>query len=606
MNTLRELREVFGDLLEVDPELWEWAKVAKKKERTLRNLSRRSDAKLSRLPAVSRKLSRAMGDRTYQRVGARFVAAADSVLIADEPGLGKTVTSLAGLVESGLWSGSHLIVCPKSSIETVWARQIALWFGDKAVVVTAPEGAKKREKAIDDFFDLPDDGRPRFFVVNPAMLRRAYGQYCPKCSMWKEDVGKKKVSKKVIVNGKPILEKTVLMWPLAHAVEGHNLRRTIRVEDWPRVIDAEWTSVIVDEAHSIFTTYRPKHIPQNTQGILDLKTSKKIALTGTPLRGREQNLWGLLDWFEVKMGGYHAFVDSYFEVIETHFGKQVGGLRKEKREAFYSLIDSSVLRRTRLEVRGDLPPGRRIDVEVTMSEKHARQYQAFVEMGEVEIESGSISGHGLLSELTRLKQMAYGVWDDPGTGRLVATDDSPKAEFVLEWLAERGVTGAKSTTWLPEEGSAYKYVIGSQLTEVLNAIERALTKAGIETMRIDGSVSGANRKKYQDSFQADTRESAPRVMLIQTQTGGVAIELDSWCDEMIILDETFVADDQVQLEGRTDNRSGRIAPRSWTYVRTAGTIEEKIAEGNYTQHDVQHKLLDGRRGVNLALHLMKG
>jgi hypothetical protein len=75
---------------------------------------------------------------------------------------------------------------------------------------------------------------------------------------------------------------------------------------------------------------------------------------------------------------------------------------------------------------------------------------------------------------------------------------------------------------------------------------------------------------------------------------------------MVILDETFVADDQVQGEGRINNRSGRVSPRTWWYLRTANTIEQSIAEGNWMQHDLQHKLLDGRRGVQTALHLIRG
>jgi len=49
-----------------------------------------------------------------------------------------------------------------------------------------------------------------------------------------------------------------------------------------------------------------------------------------------------------------------------------------------------------------------------------------------------------------------------------------------------------------------------------------------------------------------------------------------------------------------------VSPRLWWYVRTAETIEQKIAEANYAQHVTEHNLLDGRRGVKVALHLLKG
>jgi len=49
-----------------------------------------------------------------------------------------------------------------------------------------------------------------------------------------------------------------------------------------------------------------------------------------------------------------------------------------------------------------------------------------------------------------------------------------------------------------------------------------------------------------------------------------------------------------------------VSPRMWHYVRTAGTIAQKIAERNYEQHNMQHELLDKRRGVKAALHLLRG
>ena len=43
-----------------------------------------------------------MKRRTYQRVGSRFIADNTSALIADDPGLGKTLIALGGILESGV------------------------------------------------------------------------------------------------------------------------------------------------------------------------------------------------------------------------------------------------------------------------------------------------------------------------------------------------------------------------------------------------------------------------------------------------------------------------------------------------------------------------
>lgn len=580
MATLRGLRRVFGDELEPDAELLAWATAARAQERALRRLGARDDANLSRVPVLSPTLAVAMASRTYQRVGAAWGAQAVNFLLADEPGLGKTATALAALMEGDSWHGDHLVMATKSSLESTWGRQIKLWTPD-AQYVAMPEGKVKREEALERYWELDD---PRFLVVNPAMIRRKYGKWCKKCDLWVEDIKDED-------------------WPIEHSIErGHNPKRSIKSEEWPDILNHEWESIILDESHKLLAAYNPANITQSVQGLLDMHANRKIALTGTPLRGAEKKIWGTLDWFGVKTGGYWGFINTYMEVAEGFFGKTVYGLDPDKAEAFGQLIDRHVLRRTRSEVRKDLPMGKREDVLVQMDAKHAEQYDEFERMGETRLVSGIVSGQGTLSELTRLKQLAFGLWQSGKGQQLVPTGVSPKMDWLVDFLDKRGVTGGKDE-WFPEPGAAYKYVVGSHMTEVVDAVEFSLNKLGIKTIKITGGVTGARRTAAQDLFQSDDTEF--RVMLVSTTAGGESIDLDAWCDEMVILDETWIADDQVQLEGRINNRSGRVSPRTWWYVRTEGTIEQKIADENFMQHNLQHKLLDGRRGVEVALHLVR-
>lgn len=585
MATLRQMRVVFGDDLKVGPELMAWARAERAKEKRLKGYAAHHDAALTQVPILAPVLAKAMEDRTYQRSAARFAAVSGSYLLADEPGLGKTATSLAGIMESGVWEGSHLVVAPKTALDSTWGRQIRLWTELDESVYVMPEGAVNRAKTWAAFY--VDSSPTKFLVVNPTMLSRLYGRYCRKCDVWKEDLDKAK---------KPA--------PPKHYTEkGHPWKRTVRKESWPEILGHEWTTVTVDESHAAFAAYTPANVTQATQGLLDLHAERKYALTGTPLRGQEKNIWGTLDWLGLETGGYWAFMESYMEISKGFFGSEIYGLDPARASEFAKVLDRYVLRRTRAEARPDLPLGQRVDVFVEMDKKQREQYETFERDGEAELESGNLFGKGLLSEMTRLKQLAYGRWTQWGD-KLMPTLESPKLEWILEFLRARGITGKKTTDWLPEPGTAYKVVIGSQFTEILESMKTELERKGIPTLIISGKVTGNNRTSAIATFQStDTKY---RVMLIQTATGGVAIDLDAWCDEMIIMDETFIADDQVQLEGRINNRSGRVSPRMWWYLRTANTIEQKIAESNYAQHATQHNLLDGRRGVKVALHLLRG
>lgn len=582
MHTLRSLRVVFGDELRPSADLLAWAKTEAIRERSLRTLAKRDDTDLRLVGKVAPTLALAMANRTYQRVGAAFGAKAGSFLLADEPGLGKTATTFASVIEMDAWRGDHLVVAPKASLNSVWGRQARMWVPDAEVVVM-PEGKANREAALRDFFERDS---PRFLVLNLAMIRRKYNRWCRFCEVW-EDAPKEDI-------------------PMEHWTLDHKFQRAVQSEDWPEILDNGWTSVTLDESHQALTSWtgNKTKATQQVSGLLDLAAEHKIALTGTPLRGSERNIWGTLDWLGHKTGGYWGWVNDFFEVSSNGFGKVVHGLDPEMAEEFYRSLDRFVLRRTRAEVRPDLPIGQRIPVYVDMTKKQRQQYTEFQLMGETALSSGMVSGQGVLSELTRLKQMAFGVWHDPkGKGHLEATGESEKIDWILQFLLERGVTGNPKTDFLPEKGSGYKYVIGSHMTEIVDAVERSLVAAKIKTMKITGAVTGDKRTSAIDKFQSDDEEF--RVMIINTQTGGASIELDAWCDEMIILDETWISDDQVQLEGRINNRSGRIAPRTWWYLRMADTIEESIAAENHRQQDLQHKLLDGRRGVTTALHLIR-
>jgi len=573
------LEEAFSGEFEPTPALREWVGAERARGAILATLARRSDAILRRVPESHPEIAAAMDSRTYQRVGGRFGARALSYCLADDPGLGKTVQYLAGLIEADLWRGDHLVIAPKTSLESTWGDQIIKWAPD-AEVMAMPEGAAARQDAWEKFLELD---QPRFLAINPAMIRRIYGKWCPKCKQW--------------------ATKSESDWPTEHLLQAHKTRRKIQTEDWPEILNHEWETVALDESHELLAAYKPSNVTQQVAGLLDIQAGKRVALTGTPIRGSEERLWGMLDWLGVQTGGYWAWIDTYFDVSSNGFGKDINGLRPERLAEFHKSLDSVILRRSRAEARPDLPMGRREDVLVRMIPKQRKQYEEFQAMGEAVLESGILTAMGALAEITRLKQLAFGVWDRMGTTRPLPTGASPKVDWLMQFLKSRGVTGKKVSDFYPES-DGYKYVIVSQFTAVLVAISGVLDKAGIEHLQISGMVTGKKRTAAQRTFQSDDRRY--RVMLLNTKAGGVSLDLDAWCDEMVILDETYIADDQVQVEGRNNNRSGRVAPRTWWYVRTADTVEQTIAESNFDQHKLEHALLDARRGVTRALHLIRG
>lgn len=592
LMTVRALREVFSDMLVLGPEITAWGREAVEAEQRLAALGRSRDTELMRVPEMAPKIAQAMAGRTYQRVGARFIAEGREVALWDQPSLGKTLQYLGGIVEADVYYGQHLVCAPKTSLDTVWDPEIRKWLDDAAVFYM-PEGRAKRENVIAEFLQCIYPAK--FLVINPEMLQVKMGHYCKQCDLWFE-------------KGTPT--------PDAHIVEDHPApKRQVRKMDWPVLFEQTWNSIMVDEADRYLLGIRgPNKKTQTGEGAMRLRSAPggvRVAATGTPFRGKVRNAWGMLHWIRPKeYTSFWHWAQAYLETSDNGFGVTVGNVKEYKRAEFYSSLDGLALRRTKREVQSELPEKDYQNHWVHMSEKQAKQYRAMETQGESELESGTVMGTGVLAEMTRLKQFAFGVWDMSQTGTKdgekvwkMKPVGSPKMDLVVEMLTERGVSGDPEQQSLPEDGG-HKYMIASQYTEVVDFAAAHLRGLGIECDVITGAVTQKRRTEIAKRFQS---EDGPRVLVVNTKAAGVALTLDAHCDEMFVLDETFVPDDQEQLEGRIDNRAveKRVAVRTFHYIRTKETVEEAIAEDSAAKDEVQRTLLDGRRGVSFALRLIR-
>lgn len=568
------LREQFGTELMVGPELSVWAREAMQREAELAQLGGQSDAMVSRLPVVAPVLAEAMASRTYQRVAARFIANGKRVLIADQPGLGKTLETLGGIVEAGL-TGPVLVLSLRTAMRSVWEPEIKRWMPEGTNVTVVDGVGTVRTSLIDGFWKdvaaQPD--RLHFLIINPEMVRT-----------------KRKSEGKVV-------------W---------------YEHKYPALFSTPWSAVVIDEsAHNQSSLVAPsaaenkmtqfrlgaRHLPVADGGM-------RIALSGTPMRGKPRNMWGTLNWLEPTVyTSFWKWVETYFRVYESWDGgvkhMEIGDMKDPER--FAEDLRPIMLRRTKGEVASDLPPkqygGRLLDssdpsspvgVWVPMLPEQEKAYRSLVKDATVELASGSLMANGVLAELTRLKQLAGSHGDMDGT-EFVPTMPSNKFDVVLEMLEERGITGGDN-----EEGDS-GIVIASQFTQLINLFATGLRERGIEVSVLTGDTPDSERKRIIAEFQAG---KGPRVFMLNTRAGGVAVTLDR-ADDMIILDETWIPDDQEQVEDRI-HRVSRIHPVTIYYVRSLGTLEEGIARGNVQADDIQKWLMDATRGVDVTRFLLGG
>jgi SNF2 family DNA or RNA helicase len=223
-------------------------------------------------------------------------------------------------------------------------------------------------------------------------------------------------------------------------------------------------------------------------------------------------------------------------------------------------------------------------------------------------EPGELLANSPLAEIMRLRQFAasYGTivpitnWDgidEYVTETFKPTLPSNKYDWLLDWLDQRGISRPSDSY------GATKIVVASQFTKLLLMMNEALRNAKIETGLVYGRSKSANRADIERFMNP---KDNMRVMLINTWSGGTAITLDI-ANEMVVMDETWIPDDQDQLERRIDRVAGdnKTGCQYW-YVRSRGTVEEHIATINTDRRNIQGELLDGRRGVKLARQLVEG
>lgn len=625
MEAARLLRERFGSALEIGPKLWDWGKAARAKESRMRELAGASAVELPHLwSAKQPRLYWAVTQgRPYQSVGAAWIREGRAVILGDEVGLGKTLQAMAGTLEAEV-SGPYLVVCPKTAVEVVWAPEIRHWL-DGHTVITTPEGRAKRDAILNGFAAVAADpatssGREGSFdlsttwvVVHPDMIRTKSFWLCRGCGS------------ETPVNSRPKELKC-----------GHDPQRSTLRHDhtFPQLFGVDWGAVIVDEADQ--GLLRLSGIPTQLRNGLDRLRIRpeglRIGATGTPFRSRPHLLWGLLNWLWPDIyTAFWSWAESLFEVQKNHYGgREIGRLRPDREHLLYGTLDQILLRRTAAEVMPEKPtkqyigthlvPGDEsspLRVWLPMEPAQERAYREMEKTSSARLEGGYIEAIGSLAELTRCKQFAI------AAGRLETTvrnhkckdPDCPRKrephshreeidQFYPALPSNKLTELIRILTELgyPEDPQT-KVVVASQFTKILSLFRGEIEKwlgAG-SCVSLTGEITGKARATAVDAFNEPIGNGSPTVMFLNTKAGGSSITLDM-ADEMVILDETWISDDQVQLEGRIDNRRPevRIAQRRYRYLCSRGTVEVGIAVESGEQRATTVKILDGRRGVEFA------
>jgi len=304
-----------------------------------------------------------------------------------------------------------------------------------------------------------------------------------------------------------------------------------------------WDTVVLDEAQAI---KNPES--QVARAAYRLRGAFRVALTGTPIENRLDELWSQLH-FTTRglLGGRRDFDDRYARPIATGDAGVAAHLRER--------IRPFILRRLKREVAPELPPRTEVVLHASLDDAQRGVYDAVRAATRSEVLERLAAGGGVLQALEallRLRQAACHAALVPGQ----RAASSAKVDLLLETLDEALSEG-------------HRALIFSQWTSLLDLVEPHLERTGVEFTRLDGATR--DRAGVVERFQD---EAGPPVMLLSLKAGGVGLNLTA-ADCVFVLDPWWNPAAEDQAADRA-HRIGQDRPVMVYRLVTADTVEERI------------------------------
>lgn len=487
----------------------------------------------------------------YQKIAAKRIQEQRSVLLADQPGLGKTLEVLGALELDGIFDDAWanvLILTPIINAQTTWRDSIIRWVQDKYDInlIDVSKGtATQKNKA---FANLRESN---IVLANHDALAMT--------------------SKGVRVHG---------------------------------IVELEYDAVIIDESHLVLPIKDPRKATNFWKGLSIVKfkpNAIRVAVSGTPDRGKLENRYGTWKFLHPdKVGNKWAWLEENFFIVEqkvsrTRTIKTTAGLRKQsewlERDKFW------MVRRTKQEVLPQLPPKRYVDVEVELGVSQRAQYFNQQTLSAEKIYNAKIEERDNAEAMVfalRARQLSDCSWDNSGEHPVpIVGGESAKLDWLMAWLDERGFIESDAFA-----DNKAQVVIVSQFSKVLHWLKQELDNRGITSAILDGGVSDTTRTDIQRNFQ----NGALRIVLLSGSMG-VGINLDA-ADDLIMLDSPYDPDRIEQIEDRVHRASSNHHVTIWNLI-AVDTIDQAIMEKVSKRYETTRTLMDGARGVEFARQVME-
>jgi SNF2 family DNA or RNA helicase len=345
-------------------------------------------------------------------------------------------------------------------------------------------------------------------------------------------------------------------------------------QDITALRELEFDYVILDEAQAIKNA-----TTASAKAARLLRARHRLALTGTPIENRVEELWSLFEFLNPGMLG----TSKAFKALARLRGRANGDdpvAEHADLPLLARVLRPVILRRTKERVAPELPPRVEQTLMVELEPAQRRVYDELLGhyrrslLPYVERMGMARSKLKVLEALLRLRQAAC----HPA---LIAKtrDEAPSAKLdvLLPKLAEAAAEGHKS-------------LVFSQFTSFLALLRERLDAEGLPYAYLDGATR--DRESVVHDFQEDP---TCRLFLISLRAGGHGLNLTA-AEYVFLLDPWW----NPAVEAQAIDRAHRIGQQRnviATRLVARDTIEEKILELQRSKRDLADAILAEDQGA---------
>ncbi len=382
----------------------------------------------------------------------------------------------------------------------------------------------------------------------------------------------------------------------------------------------EFACVVLDEAQAI-----KNDGSQGAKAARLLRARRRIALTGTPMENRLEDLWSIFEFLNPGMLGS----SSAFKEAARSGGNVAAGSGTNTAdgtsdgsgagmEVLRRALRPFLLRRTKAKVAPDLPARSEQTVRCELEGEQRSLYDGLRAhyreqlLGRVERDGMNKSKMHVLEALLRLRQAAChtalvssGMIEPKGLVGGKQKKEKKGAENTKKSdVASASGESAKVTTLvemleeLAQEG--HKALVFSQFTSLLALVKTELDRKKIVYEELDGSTSSKEREIRVDRFQkVAVKDGGRGVFLISLKAGGVGLNLTA-AGYVFLLDPWWNPAVEAQAIDRTHRIGQDKSVIAYRLIAT-GTVEERILELQQSKRELAQAIVSESAGPLTAM-----